>query len=146
MRQRGRKTLETLAALATESAEQPRLAPPDCLGAREVVEWRAIVARFGASASPRETHALLATMCGAIVNLNNINLELSTLPPGIPGDLSGWNKFRNLIRLCGLLASQVATVGTNLRITPTSRDARRTRTTEYERRLEEDEIKPWHDA
>ena len=39
MRQRGRKSLETLAATATESAEpKPRLDPPDCLGAREVVE------------------------------------------------------------------------------------------------------------
>jgi hypothetical protein len=141
MRQRGRKTTDTLAVLATESESKPRLDPPDCLGAREVVEWRAIVARFGANAFPRETHALLANMCGAIVNLHDINLELSTLPPGIPGDLSGWNKFRNLIRLRG----QLAMVGTKLRILPMSRDVRRTRTTEYER-LDDGDIKPWNDS
>src|SRR5215831_5848072 len=122
MRQRGRKTTDTLAVLATESEPKPRLDPPDCLGAREVVEWRAIVARFGPSAFPRETHALLASMCGAIVNLHDINLELSTLPPGIPSDLSGWNKFRDLIRLRGQLANQVAMVGTKLRILRKSRD------------------------
>ena len=109
------------------------------------MEWRAIVARFGASAFPRETHALLASMCGAIVNLNDINLELSTLPPGIPGDLSGWNKFRNLIRLRGQLATQVAMIGTKLRIMPMSRDVRRLRTTEYER-LEHGDVKPWLDG
>jgi len=98
MRQRGRKTPETLAALAIESVEpKPRLTPPDCLGAREVVEWQAIVERFGAQMFPRETHALLASMCGAIVNLHDVNLELSVLPPGIPGDLLGWNKFRKAL-------------------------------------------------
>ena len=79
---------------------------------------------------PRETHALLVSMCGATVNLNDINLELSTLPPGIPSDLSGWNKFRNLISLRGQLATQVAMIGTKLRILPKSRDVRRLRTTE----------------
>jgi hypothetical protein len=146
MRQRGRETIETLAALATESEPTSRLDPPDCLGAREVVEWRAIVARFGVSAFPRETHALLASICGAIVNLNDINLELSTFPPGIPSDLSGWNKFRDLIRLRGQLASQVAMIGTKLRVLPQSRDVRRLRTTDYERRLEEDGVKPWNDV
>jgi hypothetical protein len=36
-------------------------------------------------------------------------------------------------------------IGTKLRIMPQSRDVRRLRTTEYERRLEESDIKPWND-
>jgi hypothetical protein len=147
MRQRGRKTTDTLVAMATESGDpKPRLDPPDCLGVRECAEWRAIVQRFGPDMFPHETRALLATLCGILVNLNDLNLEMAAREPGIPTDRSGWNQFRHLIRLRGQLATQATMIETKLRIIPTSRDVRRTRTTEYERQLEDDgDIKPWND-
>ena len=61
--------------------------------------------------------------------------------PGIPSDRSGWCKFRDLIALRGQFASQVASVGTKLRVLPQSRDVRRVRTADHERRL----VKPWTD-
>jgi hypothetical protein len=39
----------------------------------------------------------------------------------------------------------VASVGTRLRLLPQSRDVRRVRTADYERRLVEDDVKPWTD-
>jgi len=148
MRQRGRKTPDTLAGLAAESGDPKpaHLDPPDCLDKRGVAEWHAIVARFGPSAFPHETHALLVSMCGAIVTLNDVSLEIAALEPGIPIDRSGWNKFRHLIRLRGQLATQVAMLGTKLRILPQSRDVRRSKTADFEQLQEAGEIKPWHDV
>ena len=114
------------------------------MGARERAEWRAIVTRFGSEALPHETRTLLAALCGVIVSLGDVNAELSKFA-GIPRDRSGWCKFRDLIQLRGQLASQVASVGMRLRVMPQSRDVRRLRATDYERRLAEDDIKPWTD-
>jgi hypothetical protein len=147
MRQRGRKSPETLAALAaTELAEpKPTLEPPKYMAARERAEWRSIVARFGSSAFPPETRVLLAALCGVMVALDAVSAELSKLGPGIPSDRSSWCKFRDLIALRGQLATQVASVGTKLRIFPQSRDVRRLKTADYERLREADDIKPWTD-
>jgi hypothetical protein len=105
MRQRGKKSAATLAALAIESAEpKPTLEPPEYMAARERAEWRAIVAKFGSEAFPHETRALLAALCGMQVALASVSAELSKLGPGIPSDRSGWCKFRDLIALRGQLA------------------------------------------
>jgi hypothetical protein len=148
MRQHGRKSAASLAAAAAiESDEQlaaAKLEPPAYLREREREEWRAIVARFGSEAFPHETRTLLAAFCGMIVSLSEVNAELAKFP-GIPRDRSGWCKFRDLIALRGALATQVASVGTKLRILPQSHDVRRLRTSQYDR-LAEDDIKPWNDV
>jgi len=144
MRQHGRKTPAALAAI--ESDERPSsatLPPPPYLNAREAKEWRCIVARFGSSAFPYETRGLLASWCGAAVGLADVNAQLSQFA-GVPRDRGNWRKFCDLHRVRGQLTGQLLSLGTKLRILPQSRDVRRLRTTEYERRFDGGE-RPWND-
>jgi hypothetical protein len=64
---RGRKTIETVAALARATAMLARPDAPYDLSDEAADEWRAVVNRLPADWFPRETHAMLAQYCRHVV-------------------------------------------------------------------------------
>jgi phage terminase small subunit len=95
--------------------------PPPALEARQAAEWQAIVARLGSQWLPREAHALLTAYCMVKVQLDDVHGALAAFAPGIPEDRPGWQRYRELTKLRGQLATQLASLGTKLRLTPQSR-------------------------
>jgi phage terminase small subunit len=99
----------------------PAEIPPPALGERQAAEWKAIVARLGSAWLPREAHALLTAYCMIKVQLDDVHGALAAFAPGIPEDRPGWQRYCELTKLRGQLATQLASLGTKLRLTPQSR-------------------------
>ena len=83
------------------------------------------------------------------IGLADVICELVEMGPGIPEydneNPAPWNRYLALTKIRGQLAAQVAMTGTKLRILPQSQDVRRGVTAALERRIEDQEIKPWQD-
>jgi phage terminase small subunit len=98
-----------------------RSQPPAHLGERERAEWAAIIARIGEALLPRETHGLLATFCAVKIQLETINEALAEFGARVPEDKQGWQRYRELTRMRGMLAAQLASLSTKLRLAPSAR-------------------------
>jgi hypothetical protein len=95
--------------------------PPAHLREPERVEWCEIVARMGPELLPRETHGLLEVFVSVKVQLQTVNQALAEFGLQVPQDKQGWQRYRELTRLRGQLAGQLASLATKLRLGPSAR-------------------------
>jgi phage terminase small subunit len=106
------------ALLPTESP------PPSALGERERQEWQAIIARLGPQWLPRECHALLEAFCNIKIQLQTVSAALAEFGGRVPEDRQGWGRYKELSRMRGLLANQLCSLSTKLRLAPSARNDR----------------------
>ena len=123
MHQPGRVSADAASVVVSPEATSPtdRSQPPAHLGARERAEWAAIIARMGEALLPREAHALLEAFCAVKVQLQTVSEALAAFGARVPEDKQGWQRYRELTRMRGMLAAQLASLSTKLRLAPSAR-------------------------
>jgi hypothetical protein len=88
---------------------------------------------------------MLATLCAVTVQLDGVNREFAKFGSGLPTHAARWKRYRELTRMRGSLANQVAMLQTKLRITPQSRIDPVKAGRRFGRHLEQPTVKPWQD-
>lgn len=147
MRQRGQASRASFEVIQPTglmpSGHRP--APSPELSAAATQEWHAVVERMPADYFPRETQGLLATFCSIKVQLDEVNKALAKFGPGLPSGEKRWKRYRELTRMRGACATQLASIATKLRLTPQSRYDREVAQRSVRKRDEQPDVRPWED-
>jgi hypothetical protein len=118
---------------------------PAQLNEAEAAVWRSLVEQMPPNWFTPETHTMLGTLCAVTVQLAGVNREFAKFEPGVPVRAARWKRYRELTRMRGQLANQIAMLSTKLRITPQSRIDPVKAGRRFGRHLEQPTVKPWQD-
>jgi hypothetical protein len=122
MKQRGRKSAEAQASVATAlvfPAQPPR--SPDDLTAEEAVEWRGIVGGLPADWFNSGSLPVLRELVRHIVLSRQVAVELHAFSGISLKDATVLSQFRRLTKLHLEQSNKIASLSTKLRLTPQSR-------------------------
>jgi len=98
---------------------------------------------MGSDWFPRETRPLLAALCSVTVQWGDVTEALAEFGPGVPKEPERFESYRELTKMRSSLNAQLASLGTKLRLTLSSRNDRRSATTEARRG---EAARPWDDS
>jgi hypothetical protein len=124
MKNRGRPSAASFLVAPVIPAQRP-VAPSD-LSSEAAEEWNAIVARLPADWFVRETQAMLATLCRAIVEERQVAARLAAITEADLADEDGFKRHKELTHLRLKLADSIGKAMTRMRLTPQSRYSHRT--------------------
>lgn len=119
MAQRGRKSAESLSAVASIPGQRPP--PPAELTKEQAAEWRAIVATKPAEWFSRDTHALLVDLCRHIIMARRVAEQIDAFPLEQLSGEEGLERYKVLGGMAERHSRVIASLSTKLRITQQSR-------------------------
>jgi hypothetical protein len=120
MRQRGRKSGESLAIVPVALPQRPE--PPAELSPEQADVWRAYVADMPADWFTPKTFPDLANLCGLVTDCRLLRHKLQKFAGGIPEDGPGYQRYRQIRKDYESEALTIVTLETKLRLTHQSKN------------------------
>jgi hypothetical protein len=120
MRQRGRKSAESL--LVVPSAFPQRPDPPKELSPDQAELWRGYVGDMPADWFTPKTWPDLANLCGLVTECALLRSALHDYAGGLPADAEGYMRHRQIRKDYESLVLTISTLETKLRLTHQSRN------------------------
>jgi hypothetical protein len=148
MRQRGRKSAESLVVVPAVLVQRPD--PPAELSIEQAEVWRAYVADMPADWFTPKTWPDLIGLCRLVTNSRLLGQELREYEEGIPKDREGFGRYRHIQKMHESEALSITTLETKLRLTHQSKNdhhrAEKARALQFPRSLRERRRRRWRSA